>query len=107
MIYEVQMINQLLKKGNHSKNLLIIALLSQKLLKFTKENGGLQKNMEKAESNFLMGILIKEITSKVFFMEKVLTLGAMVLSIKEHSKMGSNMAKEFGLFMMKSNNKIK
>lgn len=84
MIYEVQMISQLLKKDKHSKSLLIIALLSQKLLKFMKESGRHLKNMEMAENNFSMGILIKEITQKAFFMEKELILGVMVLFIKEN-----------------------
>ena len=63
---------------------MIIALLSQKLLKFMKENGRLQKNMEKVENNFLMAIHIKDFTQKVFFMEKELILGEMVLFIKAH-----------------------
>ena len=84
MIYEAQTINLLLKKDNNSKNLLIIVLLSQKLLKFMKENGRLQKNMEKVENNFLMAIHIKDFTQKVFFMEKELILGEMVLFIKAH-----------------------
>ena len=63
---------------------MIIALLSQKLLKFMKENGRLQKNMEKVENNFLMEIPIKDFIRKVFFMEKELILGAMVLFIKDH-----------------------
>lgn len=84
MIYEAQTINLLLKKDNNSKNLLIIVLLSQKLLKFMKENGRLQKNMEKVENNFLMEIPIKDFIRKVFFMEKELILGAMVLFIKDH-----------------------
>lgn len=84
MIYEVQMINQLLKKDKHSKSLLIIALLSQKLLKFMKESGRHQKNMGMAENNFSMGILIKVIIQKAFFTEKELILGVMVQFIKEN-----------------------
>ncbi len=86
---------------------MIIALLSQKLLKFMKENGRLQKNMEKVENNFLMAIHIKGFTQKVFFMEKELILGETVLFIKAHFQMDSNMEKEFGQLMMKFNNKIK
>ena len=54
------------------------------MLKFMKENGRLQKNMEKVENNFLMAIHIKGFTQKVFFMEKELILGEMVLFIKAH-----------------------
>ena len=54
------------------------------MLKFMKENGRLQKNMEKVENNFLMEIPIKDFIRKVFFMEKELILGAMVLFIKDH-----------------------
>jgi hypothetical protein len=78
------MISQILKKDKLSKSLLKIVSLSQKLLKFMKESGRHQKNMEKAENNFSMGILTKEIIQKVFFMEKELILGAMVLFIKEN-----------------------
>ena len=53
-------------------------------MKFMKENGRLQKNMEKVENNFLMAIHIKDFTQKVFFMEKELILGEMVLFIKAH-----------------------
>jgi hypothetical protein len=40
--------------------------------------------MEKVENNFLMGIPIKDFMLKVFFMEKELILGAMVLFIKDY-----------------------
>jgi hypothetical protein len=49
-----------------------------------KENGRLQKSMEKVENNLLMVIPIKDFTPKVFFMEKELILGEMVLFIKDH-----------------------
>ena len=84
LIYVVQTTNLSLKKDNNLKSLLIIVLLSQKLLKFMKENGRLQKSMEKVENNLLMVIPIKDFTPKVFFMEKELILGEMVLFIKDH-----------------------
>jgi len=84
LIYVVQTTNLSLKKDNNLKSLLIIVLLSQKLLKFMKENGRLQKSMEKVENNLLMVIPIRDFMPKVFFMEKELILGEMVLFIKDH-----------------------
>ena len=64
-----------------------------------KENGRLQKNMEKVENNFLMAIHIKDFTQKVFFMEKELIrlLKAVILVT---GTMGLCMAKGFILEMM-------